>query len=117
MSSSESEEEDNKETHLLRQGVSHGDVIWVVWLLANVVRDIRRLGSSRFILEAPEISLDLVQICLQLHLMGKRDIRLGILFEAGVSRTIHHHPKVRICLHGGSIGCRERDPELDGIAC
>lgn len=78
-------------------------------------RDICRLGSAWSILQTPEIGFNFIKIGLEFHLMWERNIRLGVLLEPRVRRTVDHHPKVRVSLQIRCRGCTQRDLELDAI--
>jgi hypothetical protein len=69
---------DATEIYLLRQCVSHNNIVCIIRFLANVIRDICRLSRSRSILQPSKICLDFIQVRLQLHLVWKCDIGLGI---------------------------------------
>jgi hypothetical protein len=83
---------------LLRKRVSHNNMIGIPWLFANIIRHIRGPRCTRLILEAFQVSLDLVQICFELNLVRKSNIGLGVLIEATVRSAINHYPKIGISL-------------------
>lgn len=84
--------------YLLRKRISHNNMIGIPGLFANVIRHIRGPRCTRLILEAFQISLNLVQIRFELNLVRESNIRLGVLIEATVRCAINHYPKIGISL-------------------
>lgn len=80
-------------------------------------RDICRLGSPGSILQATEIGLDFIEVGLELHLVGERNVRFCILLEARISGTIDHHSEIGVCLQIRRRGCAQRNPEFHAIPC
>lgn len=68
--------------NLLRQCVSHDNIIWIVGFFADPVGDICRLCSPWPIFQTSEIGFDFIEVYFELHLMWKCDVRLGVLCEA-----------------------------------
>lgn len=85
-----------RDTHLLRQCVSHHDVVCIVGLLAHVIRDVRRLRRPWFVFETPKIGFYVIQIDLELNLMGKSNVGFGELLQPRISRAKYHHSEILI---------------------
>lgn len=77
-----STEQERNELNLLRQCISHDDIVWVVGLFANPVGYICRLCSPRSIFQTSEIGFDFIEIYFKFYLMWECDVRLGVLREA-----------------------------------
>lgn len=85
-------------THLLRQCVGHHDNVRVIGLFPQIVRYINWLRCPWSVFQSPEIGLDILFICFQLHLMRESNVGFGEGMQCGISGAIYHHAKVWVPL-------------------